>query len=461
MIGPDASAGLEAIVSEREPEETDLREGERRLAFQTLMSELSATFISLPASEVESRIDEALRILGEYLGVDRTYVIEFNEGGTLRATHTWGSFDWDPFSFRAEVELPWLTARLLRGDGLVLSRWEDDLPPEAVDVRAHCEQRGLRSVVLIPLSVGGSVIGAVRAHHLRAERRWAAEDVQQIRLVTDVIGNALTRKRQEDALRAALSEVETLRDRLQRENVYLREEIRVQYNHEKIIGHGEAIRRVLGQAEQVAATDSTVLLLGETGTGKELMARTIHHLSARGARPMVKVNCAALPATLVEAELFGREKGAYTGALTRQSGRFEVADGSTILLDEIGELSLELQAKLLGVLQDGQFERLGSTRPITVDVRVIAATNRDLAKAVTDGKFREDLYYRLNVFPIRSRRSGSARRTSRNWCGRSFRSSGRRPGRRSRGSPARRWTRSRATRGPAMSANCVMSSSAR
>jgi len=191
-----------------------------------------------------------------------------------------------------------------------------------------------------------------------------------------------------------------LKDRLEAENLYLRDQIDIEHKHEEIIGQSDAIRKVMLQVEQVAHTDSMVLLLGETGTGKELMAHAIHSLSGRKARPMIKLNCAALPATLIEAELFGREKGAYTGALTTQVGRFEAANGSTIFLDEIGELPLELQSKLLRVLQEGQFERLGSSKPITVDVRVIAATNRSLVQAVKEGRFREDLYYRLNVFPI-------------------------------------------------------------
>ena len=208
------------------------------------------------------------------------------------------------------------------------------------------------------------------------------------------------RKMAEEALQRALSEIKILKEQLEAENVYLREEMEVKYQHEDIIGKSGKIKQVLLEIEQVAGTESTVLLLGETGTGKELIARTIHNLSPRKSRALVKVNCAALPSTLVENELFGSEKGAYTGALRKRTGRFESANGSTIFLDEISELPLELQAKLLRVLQDGRFERLGSSKTIGVDVRVIAATNKDLAKAVKNGQFREDLYYRLNVFPI-------------------------------------------------------------
>jgi formate hydrogenlyase transcriptional activator len=209
------------------------------------------------------------------------------------------------------------------------------------------------------------------------------------------------RKRAEEALRKSHAEIERLKDQLQAESEYLKAEVKLTQSYGEFVGRSAGIRQVLSQVEQVAPTDSSVLIHGETGTGKELVAQAIHRLSPRRTKVMVKVNCAALPSALVESELFGREKGAFTGALMRQIGRFEVADGSTIFLDEIGELSLEVQAKLLGVLQEGQFERLGNPRSIKVNVRVIAATNRDLAEEMRKGRFREDLYYRLNVFPIR------------------------------------------------------------
>ncbi len=184
------------------------------------------------------------------------------------------------------------------------------------------------------------------------------------------------------------------------ENTYLQEEIRLEHNFDNIICSSESFRAVLKSVELVASTEATVLILGETGTGKELIARALHTISPRKNRPLVKVNCAALPVNLIESELFGHEKGAFTGALSRKLGRFELADQGTIFLDEIGDLPLELQAKLLRVLQEGEFERLGGTDTIKVDVRVIAATNRDIESASQAGEFREDLFYRLNVFPI-------------------------------------------------------------
>jgi PAS domain S-box-containing protein len=216
-----------------------------------------------------------------------------------------------------------------------------------------------------------------------------------------VFRDITAQKRAEESLRQSHEEVERLKDRLQAESDYLKAEIRVANRHHEITGQSAAIRRVMLQVEQVAPVDSSVLITGETGAGKELIAQVIHRLSSRHHHVMVKVNCAALPSGLVESELFGREKGAYTGALSRQVGRFEVADGSTLFLDEVGELPADVQVKLLRVLQEGEFERLGSPRTIRVNVRVIAATNRDLTDQIRKGRFREDLYYRLNVFPIR------------------------------------------------------------
>ena len=210
----------------------------------------------------------------------------------------------------------------------------------------------------------------------------------------------ILRERAESDLRHAFGEVKALQTQLQADNLYLREEIAGSFHDEHIVGDSEPIRKVMQRVEQVSGVDTTVLILGETGTGKELIARAIHKRSGRSGRPLIRVNCAALPATLIESELFGHEKGAFTGASQQRKGRFELADRGTLLLDEIGEMPLELQPKLLRAMQEGEFERLGGHQTIKVDVRVIAATNRNLEQEVADGKFREDLYYRLNVLPI-------------------------------------------------------------
>jgi PAS domain S-box-containing protein len=201
-------------------------------------------------------------------------------------------------------------------------------------------------------------------------------------------------------LRTALSEIKTMKDQLEAENIYFRHENKMKHQLDHILGQSDGLKYVLYRAEQVAPQNTTVLILGETGTGKELIAAAIHNMSPRKERPLITVNCAALPGNLIESELFGREKGAFTGADARQVGRFEVADGSTLCLDEIGELPMELQAKLLRVIQYNEFERLGSSHTIKVDVRIVATTNRDLDEEVRQGRFRQDLYYRLNVFPI-------------------------------------------------------------
>ena len=208
------------------------------------------------------------------------------------------------------------------------------------------------------------------------------------------------RKDTEESLRMALKEIKQLKDHLQAENIYLQHEVARNFNFGEIIGQSSAFSQVFAKIEQIALQNTTVLLQGETGTGKGVVARAIHARSSRKDRPMVTVNCTALPGNLIESELFGREKGAFTGASARQMGRFELADGGTIFLDEIGEMPMDLQCKLLRVIQDGEFERLGSPRTTTVDVRIIAATNRKLEEEIKKGSFRQDLYYRLNVFPI-------------------------------------------------------------
>jgi transcriptional regulator with GAF, ATPase, and Fis domain len=210
----------------------------------------------------------------------------------------------------------------------------------------------------------------------------------------------LERKQSEESLHQAFSEIKRLKKQIEADYLYLREEIKLEHNFEEIVGESHILKEILRKVEQVAPVDAAVLISGETGTGKELIARAIHSAGQCSDRPLVKINCAALSPSLIESELFGHEKGAFTGADARRVGRFELANGATLFLDEIGELPLELQPKMLQVLQDGTFERVGGSTVLRTDARIIAATNRDLRKEVDKGKFRRDLFYRLNTFPI-------------------------------------------------------------
>jgi len=244
-------------------------------------------------------------------------------------------------------------------------------------------------------------LGALRMR-LGIERLEAQQELKEVNqnLEKKVSERTKELSAANEELADALAEVEELRDKLEAENVYLKEEIKLNHNFENIISQDKGFKNVLKEIEKVASTDSTVLILGETGTGKEVLTRSIHNISHRRNKPLVKVNCAALPATLIESELFGHEKGAYTGATAMKRGRFELADGGTLFLDEVGEIPIELQSKLLRALQEGEFERVGGVKTLNVNVRVIAATNRNLEKAIDKGEFRSDLYYRLAVFPI-------------------------------------------------------------
>jgi formate hydrogenlyase transcriptional activator len=252
---------------------------------------------------------------------------------------------------------------------------------------------GVRAYVCVPLMARGRAIGALLLQSFTPDR-YLPEDVPLLEEVAKQIALAVENMR-------AFEEIARLRAKLEEENRYLQDEIKSDHNFEEIVGQSRAIKAVFKAIEAVAPAVATVLITGETGTGKELVARALHNLSPRRGKALIKVNCAALPAGLIESELFGHEKGAFTGAIARKIGRFELAHGGTLFLDEIGDLPLELQPKLLRVLQEGEFERIGAAHTIAVDVRVIAATNRDLETAIREGRFRSDLYYRLDVFPIR------------------------------------------------------------
>jgi formate hydrogenlyase transcriptional activator len=252
--------------------------------------------------------------------------------------------------------------------------------------------KGFQSMCSVPLVSQGRAVGCLTMGSMR-ENALTDEDIELLGQVAQQIALAV-----DNAM--AYREIERLKNKVTEEKLYLEDEIRSEGNFEEIIGQSPALRQILAQIERVAPTDSTILIRGETGTGKELIARAIHNLSSRRGRTLVKVNCAAIPMGLLESELFGHERGAFTGAISQRIGRFELADKGTLFLDEVGDIPLELQPKLLRVLQEQQFERLGSTRTQQVDVRLVAATNCDLEKMVADRQYRSDLYYRLNVFPV-------------------------------------------------------------
>jgi formate hydrogenlyase transcriptional activator len=505
---------------------------EERLGFEAMLAEISARFVNLPTDRIDDEIEDAQRRICECLGLDLSSLWQWSDEKprfmTVTHLHSPPEGPSRPEQIDAREAFPWVMQKMLNGETLAITT--EELPPEAARDEESRRHFGVKSSMVIPLSVGGGpLIGVLAFDTLHVERTWPEEIVQRLTLAAQIFTNSLARKhseqilresearlklaadsakaglweldcdtnifwaterarkifgygpdevinmerfetsihpddlelvrkvivralvegegeriyveyrilvgddclkwisscgrlyfnpngdpdrlmgvsmdiserkQMEEQLRVRLEEIENLKLKLEKENIYLREEIELKSMHEEIVGRSPPMRRVLAQVEQVARMDTTVLIEGETGTGKELLARAVHRISSRKERPLVMVNCASLPPTLIESELFGREKGAYTGAMTRMTGRFELADGATLLLDEMGELPLEVQAKLLRVLEQGFFERLGSTRVMKVDVRIIAATNQDLARQVTAGKFRKDLYFRLNVFPI-------------------------------------------------------------
>ena len=369
------------------------------LAFESLLGEISSRLLAVPLEEVDDEIRSSLQKFILFFGADRGSIGRVMPDGNVWATHTWAKDGIIPAPSGALTALPNYSDLIRRGEPFVVRRL-DEVPETWVPELEYARRVGLQSQMTLPLRVGAQVVGAIAMASMTIERDWSLNLGPRLQLLGEILASALLRREQERALQTSLQEIQKLNERLEAETDYLREEIRGVHGFDEIVGDSEALRRVLHLVEQVAPTETSVLLWGETGTGKELIERAIHARSARSGGPLVVVNCAALPGTLIESELFGYERGAFTGALQTRVGRFEVADGGTLFLDEIGDLSFELQVKLLRILQEKTLERLGSTKTRRVDVRVIAATHQNLEDAVREGRFRADLYYRLKVFPI-------------------------------------------------------------
>lgn len=380
-----------------------LAENEKQLLFERLLSDLSRTFINLPSDQIDDAIDEGLKRIAEFFDIDRATLFQLiAEHPTGIMTHVYSRLGDEFLAKGIEVtaeDFPFVNRKHLNRKIHYFASL-DDLPAEAATDKASFIRWKVKSSFAIPLYVGGKFLGAMGFDSVNKEKKWPETMIKRGLFIGEIFANALSRKRADDDLRQSYIEINQLKDRLQSENTYFQHEIKLEHNFDEIIGNSEALKYVLFKIEQSAPTDATVLILGETGTGKELVARAIHDKSRRRERPLIKVDCGALQRTMIERELFGHEKGAFTGAHQRQAGRFEIADHGTLFLDEVGELPLDLQPKLLRVLQDGEFERLGNPKALKIDVRIIAATNRDLEEEVKQRRFRQDLWYRLNVFPV-------------------------------------------------------------
>ncbi len=380
-----------------------LAENERQFHFEQFLGELSRSFIHLPTDQIDSQISKGLKRIVEYFGIDRSSLFQRMPGEASRVlSHFYdrtGITELPETEYLTAEKFPYINRRHLAGEIVYFSS-RDELPEAADAEKETLKEWSAKSSLSIPLSVGGNLIGALNFGTIEKETRWPKDMINRGMILGEIFANALARKYADQKLRNSYAEIKELKERLQHENACFQEEIKQEHNFDDIIGNSEAIKEIFFKIEQCAPTNATVMLLGETGTGKELIARAVHNKSLRNQRPLIKVDCSALQSTLIERELFGHEKGAFTSAHQQQIGRFEIAHGGTLFLDEIGELPLELQSKLLRVIQDGEFERIGSPKTRKVDVRIISATNRDLEREVEKGRFRSDLWYRLNVFPI-------------------------------------------------------------
>jgi formate hydrogenlyase transcriptional activator len=366
--------------------------------FERLLVMLSTALSSMDAETATDVIDRALEDVGTAFGMDECAMLTF-DGPAVGVVASWAVAPTTRWTDDDVSATPWLARQLARNTVVAMNA-TTEVPQMAAPDRAHAERKGVGARLAVPITIDGRVAyGLVIGTHQR-HASWDVPVIDRLRLVGEILGGGLVRYQQADALRSRQPQAERVAGVTSAERLYLEEEERNRREQDEIIGESPSLRVAMNRLAQVAPLDATVLLLGETGTGKELFARAIHQRSRRRDRTLVKVNCAALPPSLIESELFGHERGAFTGAVSTRQGRFELADGGTIFLDEIGDLAPELQAKLLRVLQEGEFERVGSSKTRQVHVRVIAGTHVDLEKAMVEGRFRADLYYRLSVFPI-------------------------------------------------------------
>ena len=389
---PVRMAGTVHDITERKLAEDSVR---RQASYQKLLANLSSELIQARPYDIDRQLAEGLETVGNHYNLDAISIWWIaDDRESMRSAHRWVRVEEKYRKTRLNrAEVPWVAEKLLAGESITVDD-VDEMPMPALTDQRIFAARGTKSLMIVPLLIDGSLEGACAFSIFQKRRDWSAETVTELRLLAENLAGAIARTR-------AVVEIAQLKDQLQAENFYLREEVRLAHGFDEIVGEDRELKKCLQAVEKVAPTDIPVLVLGETGTGKELIARAVHSLSSRQDKPMVSVNCPALPANLIESELFGHEKGAFTGAESSRRGRFELANGGTIFLDEIGELPLELQAKLLRVLQTGEYERLGGSKTLRTDVRLIAATNRNLERAIDRGEFRSDLYYRISSFPIR------------------------------------------------------------
>jgi transcriptional regulator with GAF, ATPase, and Fis domain len=372
-----------------------------RLHFEELLARSSRRLLHAPAGEVDAALVQLLHTIAPFHRADQVIVRSFDpESGAATMTHRWRSATArvaEPEPVVEAGDLDWGVGELLRGEAILVAR--ADLPPGAGRMRRYLEERQVLVQGVFPLLVENELVGLLGLQWSAAPSSPREELLNRLTVFSDIVASALARSRAEQQRAQAFKELERLKRAAELERDYLREEVRGPA-HGEVIGASHALRSVLELVDAVASTRATVLIRGESGAGKEVVARAIHQRSDRSNGPLVRVNCASIPRELFESEFFGHVKGSFTGALRNRAGRFELADGGTIFLDEVGEIPQDMQAKLLRVLQEGEFERVGDDRTRHVDVRVIAATNRNLEAEVEAGTFRRDLYYRLNVFPI-------------------------------------------------------------